>query len=108
MEEGAEGATSASTSESVSAVPTFVDQHLICRKCGNETTPMRLNVVAYFSNYFQETNAKKTTTKNNKRVKPKYYGECLTRDEMMERIAEEEQKRLKKATKKSKIKQSHG
>jgi len=80
-------------------------------------TPIRLHVVAYFSRHLQTQN--KGHVKDNRRVKPKYYGEALTRDEVMERMEEEErekrekerEKREKKAQKKagrSKKRTGHG
>ena len=56
-------------------------------------TPVRLYVVAYFSHHLQTQN--KEHVKDNRRVKPKYYGEALTRDEIMERMEEEEREERK-------------
>lgn len=60
---------------------------------------MQLHVTTYFTNFFKARNAKKAPS-TNKRIKPAYYGEALTRDEIVQRIeAEEEEKREKEAKK---------
>lgn len=62
-------------------------------------TPIQLHVVAYFSNFLQKQNAKKPKS-SNQRVKPNNYGEALTRDEILERIEDEERAKREKKGKK--------
>ncbi len=61
-------------------------------------TPVRLNVVAYFSRHLE---GKKQATRN-KRVKPRFYGEALTKDEVFVRIEETEKPKEKEAKEKRK------
>ena len=57
-----------------------------------------MHVVAYFSCHLQRENVAKT--KDRWRVKPQYYGEALTCDDVIQHMEEEEQqKREKKASK---------
>ena len=51
-------------------------------------TPVQLHVVAYFLKHLQQQHDK---VKDKKRVKPSYYGEALTKDEIVTRIEEEEE-----------------
>ncbi len=60
-------------------------------------TPVRLNVVAYFSRHLE---GKKQAPRNNKRVKPRFYGEALTKDEVFVRIEETERAKEKEAEEK--------
>jgi hypothetical protein len=56
--------------------------------------------MAYFSRHLPVQNIE--CTKHNRQVKPKYYGEGLTRDKIIERMEEDErEKGEKKAQKKS-------
>jgi len=77
---------------------------LKCTGCGNDMTPVKLHVVAYFTKHIQ-TKQKSKPKRNNQRVKPTVYGEVLTRDEMIEKLEEEErekeQKEAEKAAKKA-------
>ena len=69
------------------------------KKCGNDMTPVQLHVVAYFSKHLQQQHDK-VKDKDKKRVKPSYYGEALTKDEIVTRIEEEEE--MKQAKQKAK------
>ena len=62
-------------------------------------TPVQLHVVAYFSKHLQQQHDK-VKDKDKKRVNPSYYGEALTKDEIITRIAEEEE--MKQAKQKAK------
>ena len=62
-------------------------------------TPMQLHVVAYFSKYLQKQNANKLKS-SNKRIKPHYYGEALTREEIIERLEDEEREKREKKERK--------
>ena len=64
-------------------------------------TPVQLHVVACFSKHFQQQHGK-AKDKDKKRVKPNYYGEALTKDEIITRIEEEEE--IKQAKQKPKEK----
>ena len=69
-----------------------------CSHCGSSMTPMRLHVVAYFAQQFE---GKKPAGKpSTRRVRPQFYGEALTRDEVYTRLEEEEKMRMKKAEEK--------
>ena len=74
-------------------LPTLQD--LKCHDCGNSITPVRLHVVAYFTHHLQKQN--KSKAKDNQRVKPRYYGEALTRDEIVQRLEENEKQKREKA-----------
>ena len=67
---------------------------LSCCKCGNLMTPVRLHVVGYFSRHLQVKNPSQTQ-RSKKCVKPKFYGESLTADEVFVRIQEAETAKLK-------------
>ena len=56
--------------------------------------PSPLSVVGYFSRYLQRENAAKT--KDSRGVKPRYYGEALTHDDVIQRMEEEEQQKGKR------------
>ena len=62
-------------------------------------TPVHLHVVAYFTKYLQ--GKQKEGRKDTRRLKPKFYGEVLTRDEIIERMEEEKRKKGQKKGKKS-------
>ena len=62
-------------------------------------TPVQLHVVAYFSKHLQQQHGK-AKDKDKKRVKPSYYEEALTKDEIITRIEEEEE--MKQAKQKAK------
>lgn len=64
-------------------------------------TPVRLHVVAYFSHHFEQKNAKQPHS-SNKRVRSQYYGEALTRDEMIQRIENDEREKRERAANKGK------
>ena len=67
---------------------------LMCKDCGQEMTPMKLHVVAYFSKYMQ--GKQRQRSKDKRKVKPTVYGEVLTTDEVMERLEEEEREKKEK------------
>ena len=48
---------------------------------------MRMHVVAYFTKYLQKE--KPHQSKDKRRLKPSYYGQVLTRDEIIEKMEEE-------------------
>ena len=82
----------------LSVSDTGTSQKFTCDSCESAITPVRLHVVAYFSCHLQRENAAKT--KDRWRVKPQYYGEALTCDDVIQHMEEEEQqKREKKASK---------
>ena len=56
--------------------------------------PSPLSMVGYFSHYLQRENAAKT--KDSRGVKPRYYGEALTHDDIIQRMEEEEQQKGKR------------
>ena len=74
-----------------SATSTATTIQLSCTKCGGSVTPVRLHVVAYFSKHLE--GKKPQVTKDKRRVKPKFYGEALTKDDIFERIEEEEREK---------------
>ena len=79
---------------------------LKCKDCGSTMTPIRMHVVAYFTQHLQKEFQQKP--KDKRRLKPRYYGEALTRDEIIERMEEEErEKQEKKKGKGKKAKQTH-
>ena len=65
---------------------------LTCCKCGGSMTPVRLHVVAYFSRHLE---GMRPPPRGKKRVKPQFYGEALTSDEVFGRIEEAEQAKAK-------------
>ena len=65
---------------------------LSCTKCGRSMTPVRLHVVAYFSRHLEW---KKQAPKNSKRIKPTFFGEAFTKDEVFARIEEAERAKEK-------------
>lgn len=67
---------------------------LKCKDCGSTMTPIRMHVVAYFTQHLQKEIQQRP--KDKRRLKPRYYGEALTRDEIIERMEEEEQEKKKK------------
>ena len=71
---------------------------LSCVKCGNAMTPVQLHVVAYFSHHLQ--GKKSQGQRNKKRVKPRFYGEALTSDDIFRRIEEEESEKIEQQKKK--------
>lgn len=81
-----------------------VEQRLCCKKCGNDMTPVRLHLAVYFTNYFQRAPTKKKCS-SNKRIKPQYYGEALTSDEIVERMEREEREKEEKLAEKERSKQ---
>ena len=56
-----------------------------CTNCGAALTPMRPHLTLHFEKLLQKKNAAKGTN-SRKRVKPKYYGESLTSNEVFERL----------------------
>ena len=74
-------------------------KELTCRDCGGNITPVRLHVVAYFSQHLQKQDT--VHAKDKRKVKPQYYGEALTRDEMIERIEDAEREKREQKAKKS-------
>ena len=63
---------------------------------------MELTVAAYFSKYLQCQN--KPRQRDNRRVKPVAYGEVLTRDEVIQRLEQEELEKAEKAAEKAREK----
>ena len=63
-------------------------------KCGNLITPVRLHVVGYISHHLQVKKPSQTQ-RSKKCVKPKFYGESLTADEVFDRIQEAETAKFK-------------
>ena len=62
--------------------------HVSCRKCGGEITPVCLHVAVYFSKQPQYKQ-----TKDKRKVKPTFYGEVFTSDDVVERIEEIEKEK---------------
>ena len=56
--------------------------------------PSPLSMVGYFSRYLQRENAAKM--KDSRGVKPRYYGEALTHNDVIQRMEEEEQQKGKR------------
>jgi hypothetical protein len=77
--------------------------HLTCTKCGNDITPVKLHIAAYFSNFLSKKHAEKQP-KSNKRVKPQYYGEALMRDDIIQRLEQEERQKQEKEAAKERAK----
>ena len=73
-----------------------------CNKCGCQVTTVELTVAAYFSKYLQCQN--KPRQRDNRRVKPVAYGEVLTRDEVVQRLEQEELEKAEKAAEKAREK----
>ena len=69
------------------------------RDCRGAITPVQLNVVAYLAQHLQRRNQAKET-KDKRKVKPAYYGEALTRDEMIQRMEEVKRKKRERTAKK--------
>ena len=89
--------TSTSASGVEKASVSALGKEVTCRDCGGAITPVWLHVVAYFAQHLQRQNMQ---TKDKRKVKPTYYGEALTRNEMLKRIEEaEREKREQKAKK---------
>ena len=64
-------------------------------------TPMRFYLRGYFTKLLQKKREKPVGTKSKQKVKPRFYGEALTLDEVAERFAAEEaQKSEQKKSKK--------
>ena len=89
-----------STSQSVGACAsatiagsTDTTMQLSCSKCGGSMTPVRLHVVAYFSRHLE---GKRPAPRDQRRVKPQFYGEALTGDEVFVRLEKAEQERAQK------------
>ena len=70
-----------------------------CNKCGCQVTTVELTVAAYFSKYLQCQN--KPRQRDYRRVKPVAYGEVLTRDEVVQRLEQEELEKAEKAAEKA-------
>ena len=71
-----------------------------CTNCGAALTPIRPHLTLHFQNLLQQKHAAKGTTKR-KRVKPRFYGEALTSDEVFEWLqADEESKRSRQKKRK--------
>ena len=83
--------TTTTTITLVSDSPTL--EELKCHDCGNSISPVWLNVVAYFTHPLQKQNKSKAMAKGKQRVKPEYYGETLTRDEVVQRLEENEKQK---------------
>lgn len=60
-----------------------------CSHCGAELTPMRPHLTLHFEKLLQKKNAVKKGTSSRKRVKPQYYGEALTSDEVFHRLEDD-------------------
>ena len=62
-----------------------------CKQCGAELTPMRPHLMQHFEQLLQKRNAQKTVKR--RRIKPQYYGEALTSDEIYQRLQEDEKEK---------------
>ena len=95
-------ATALSTASSGSSVPTSSVSGTLtlqgsgtlvinggCSHCGAELTPMRPHLMLHFEKLLQKKNAVKKGTNSRKRVKPQYYGEALTSDEIFHRLEDD-------------------
>lgn len=60
-----------------------------CSQCGAELTPMRPHSTLHFEKLLQKKNAMNKGTNSRKRVKPQYYGEALTSDEIFHTLEDE-------------------
>ena len=67
-----------------------------CANCGAELTPMRPHLTLHFEKWLQKKHAGKGDGRR-KRVKPSYYGEAVTSDEVFERVKADEARKKKKA-----------
>ena len=67
---------------------------LKCSDCGRSVTPVRMHVVAFFTQHLQGEAQK--GKKDTRRLKPRYYGEVLTRDEIISRMEKDEAEKKKK------------
>ena len=85
-----------------SAQPKHVEVTGVCNIDGE--TPMRFYLRGYFTKLLQKKREKPVGTKSKQKVKPRFYGEALTLDEVAERFAAEEA--LKSEQKKSKKKRA--
>ena len=81
---------------------TTVEQNLCHKNCGNNMTPVQLHLAVYFTNYFQRAPSRKKGT--NKRVKPQYYDEALTSEEVVGRMEREEREKEEKLAEKERLK----
>ena len=66
-----------------------------CANCGAELTPMRPHLTLHFEKLLQKKHAGKGEGRR-KRVKPSYYGEALTSDEVFERVKADEARKKKR------------
>lgn len=84
----------------VSQSETAVNLQVSCRQCGGDMTPVHLHVTAYFTKFFSSKPAE--NPRDNRRIQPNYYGEALTRDEVIERLEKKEEEKQVKLGKKRK------
>ena len=69
-------------------------------------TPVRTYLTSYFTELLQPKQPTAVTGKKNQdRIRPNYYGEALTRDEVFDRIQEAEDKKKQEAEEKKKRKE---
>ena len=67
---------------------------------GSTVTPIRLRLMGYFSRLLQKNKENKSRPTDKRKVKPRFYGEALTVDDVYQQLAEEE--REKEETRKRK------
>ena len=67
----------------------------------NSVTPIRIHLRGYFTKLLQKNKQKRSQRVDQRKVKPHFYGEALTVDEVYERmVAEEEEKKREAESKK--------
>ena len=68
-----------------------------CSNCAGDITLVKLHVAAYLTKHIQPAQSRQTAQKKDSRkVKPKIYGEVLTRDEMVAQLEEEAKEKQEK------------
>ena len=96
--EAAEADSTQDTTTATATACTVLD--IKCNDCGRCLTPVRMHVVAYFAQHLKkEVQHQK---RDNRRLKPRYYGEVLTRDDIIERMEKEAEEKQKKRGKRAK------
>ena len=68
----------------------------------NAVTPIRLYLKGYFTKVLQQNKQAKSRKVDKRRVKPRFYGEALTTDDVYERVLAEEAAKKEEAEKKKK------
>ena len=94
----ADSAQDTTTATATATTCTVLD--LKCNDCGCCLTPVRMHVVAYFTEHLQKEVQQQK--RDNRRLKPRYYGEVLTREEIIERMEREEEEKQKRKGKRAK------